>query len=703
MEPRQIRYAITASNQTAGPFAALKRDLGDLSTRTANLGGGFRTFLGGLAGGAAVTVVANFGNTVRRLADDIDALNDASDSTGETVETLSGLEDIARRNGGSLDLVTNSLTRLNKTLNEAKAGSPIEGALKSIGLSAADLRKQAPGDALLTIAQQLNRYENDGNKARLMQELFGKSSKEMAAFLKDLAEAGKINATVTKQQADEAEKFNKQLSALSTNASNAARGLVSEMLPALNDMLKRFETSRREGTLLVDILAKIATFNLAKQSLGSLIEIPSSTEVQRLEQLLAGKENVRLSDQKAGRAENKENSIVIHGLERRIQLLREAESLRSSFQPGQGVNPAGLFQPRIKDRVDDPDPGKKKVSEAERYLEALQRQAEQTEELTVYEKTLRDISLNRIQGIELPGIRQQIEGQAQLVDLLKLWNKQKEAGVEAEKRLLAEQQREVELTKALLDDTTVGASERAVRDIERIRKALRDPANQTPDFALKAIEAIEKIKAGLDGVADQGKSEFDRLADAIEKAMDRSTDAILDFVVEGRGGIDTIFKAFQRDVLRELISDPIRDEMKNAARLIRDAFKDLVGGGNPLADVFKFALSGGGGTSIFETIGKAIIPQFGFANGGRVRAGRLLKVNENGTEGFIPDQDGTVVNGSQMQRAGSGVGAAPMINTTIHVNGDVSAQTVQLLERAMARNNAQLLRSMRLGGAYSNG
>ncbi|MCK7494051.1 MAG: hypothetical protein MZW92_24580 [Comamonadaceae bacterium] len=47
----------------------------------------------------------------------------------------------------------------------------------------------------------------------------------MAPFLKNLADAGALNATVTAQQAKDAETFNKRLAELQTNAGDAARAL----------------------------------------------------------------------------------------------------------------------------------------------------------------------------------------------------------------------------------------------------------------------------------------------------------------------------------------------------------------------------------------------------------------------------------------------------------------------------------------------
>lgn len=192
----------------------------------------------GRALGAAFAGVS-VGAFVKQTVDAIDALNDAADATGATVESLSGLEDVARRNGGTLDDVTGILVKFNGVLKEADGKNGVSQVLKRIGLDAAELRKLDPAEALQRTAVALNGVAADGDKARAVQELFGKSIREAAPLLKDLAEAGQLNASVTADQAAEAEKFNKHLFALQTGAGNLGRELVLSVVPALNEMIDR--------------------------------------------------------------------------------------------------------------------------------------------------------------------------------------------------------------------------------------------------------------------------------------------------------------------------------------------------------------------------------------------------------------------------------------------------------------------------------
>jgi len=196
-----------------------------------------------LAGVFAVAGIAGF---VRQTLDGIDALNDLSDATGASVENLSALEDAAARTGTQMDTVGAALVKLNQQLAAAKPGNETDQALRAIGLSAEELRRIDPAQALLQVAQSLQQFEDDGNKARLVQELFGKSVKEVAPLLKDLAESGQLNATVTREQADQVDRFNKELARLGKTATDVARDISGPLITAINNLLER---GRKEGFL----------------------------------------------------------------------------------------------------------------------------------------------------------------------------------------------------------------------------------------------------------------------------------------------------------------------------------------------------------------------------------------------------------------------------------------------------------------------
>lgn len=206
--------------------------------------GAAKAAIGGLAAGVSVAGLLSLG---KASIDSLDALNDLKDATGASIENISALEDVAARTGTSLDTVSTSLVKFNGVLKDAKPGSDAEAALKAIGLSAKELQALDPAEALLKTATALATFADDGNKARLTQELFGKSLKEVAPFLKDLAEKGELVATVTTAQAEEAEKFNKQLFAMQKNVQDLTRDIAGPLVKALNDFVDAQRKAKAEG------------------------------------------------------------------------------------------------------------------------------------------------------------------------------------------------------------------------------------------------------------------------------------------------------------------------------------------------------------------------------------------------------------------------------------------------------------------------
>lgn len=202
----------------------------------------------GLAAGLSVSVLQQW---VNRTIDGIDALNDLADSTGASIENLSALEDVALRTGTSMETAGDAVVKLNKALADAKPDNDVGAAFKALNLSVAELKSLDPVEAFQRVAVALSGFADDANKARLVQELFGKSLKEVAPLLRDVADAGSLQAKVTKEQANEAEKFNKQIFEMQKNLLDLSRTILGPVVKAMNGLFDAFRMSRESGKGLV--------------------------------------------------------------------------------------------------------------------------------------------------------------------------------------------------------------------------------------------------------------------------------------------------------------------------------------------------------------------------------------------------------------------------------------------------------------------
>lgn len=217
--------------------------------------------IGGITGALSVGFVTQL---VTASIDAVDALNDVSDATGASVENISALQDAAARTGTEFAAVETVLLKLNGVLSDATPGSKQAAILSSIGLSAEELRKLDPAEAVLEVSKALSGYADDGDKARLVQELFGKSAKDVAAFMKDLAEQGKLVASVTTEQTQEAEKFNKALAVLKSNAADVTRTISIDLITSLNDLAKAFKDGEEAGKGFFEIVNSRYWENVSK-------------------------------------------------------------------------------------------------------------------------------------------------------------------------------------------------------------------------------------------------------------------------------------------------------------------------------------------------------------------------------------------------------------------------------------------------------
>jgi hypothetical protein len=252
-------------------------DLSRLSAQAQSVGSRLQSVLGVFGVALSVGTITAF---VRNTMQGIEAIKDLAQATGASVENVSALEDVAARSGASFDVAAQALVRLNKALADAKPGSSAEQAFKALGLSVAELRRLDPVDALQKVAEAQAKFADDGNKSRLMLELTGKSLRDVLPLLNDMAEKGKGVATVTKEQADAAERFNEQLAGFEKNAKDAGRAILSSLLPAVNEAIKQFNAGREAFGGFWAALANLGTRANPANATAGLLQ--AQAEVARL-------------------------------------------------------------------------------------------------------------------------------------------------------------------------------------------------------------------------------------------------------------------------------------------------------------------------------------------------------------------------------------------------------------------------------------
>lgn len=690
-----IKIGLQGVQAVQAGLQQVQAGLGGLATQAGSAAAALSRFAPQLTAALSVGAFAGF---IRGAAQAIDELNDVADATGASIEELSKLDTVIRQAGGSFSTAAGALVKFNQVLREAKPGSAQADALRAIGLEAANLQRLDPAVALRETAVALSRFADDANKARLVQELFGKSVREVAPFLKDLAEAGETAASVTSQQAAEVDKLNKALARLKADAADAGRSLLLDLSPALSEIADRLQAARETfGSLSAALRQSIGNRQFKDAAEGAKFygdEVARlAATVQKLERGGSFFDRINLGNRREDLADAQR---LLQFYERILQLQG-----RQQLDFGPPVAPPSISLPPAVDPA--------KAAAAARAAEAAARAAQQAAEAYArftgeLDKSIRLQEEELANGGPLSAARRiQIEGYQRLSEVaasltlqqrlqLRGQIEQQAAGAE----LLAQQQAEARIVAKLADDRakyleqlsrSVDASRSAAdaaadelvgliagkEALEELRTArLEDAAAELerkaaiesggPDgnsdaAALYRAEAEElrrlaalrrrtatatadaEVKAANDKAAEDAAAAWQRTSDQIGASL---TDAIIQGGLSGREALERTFKTL---VLRPFVDAAVQP----IAGAITSSIGGLLGGG-------------GGGGGLLGSLGAAS-GAAGFAGsfgtfGSLFNAGAALTgTGISGTLGALSGAGSLIGQGQVLNGLGLGAGA----------------------------------------------
>jgi len=609
---------------------------------------------------AGLSAAATFAfDAVKKQADAIDAFNDLADATGASIENISALDRLARETGSTFESASSILVKFNQALGGAKFDNDAGRVLKALNLDIAELKSLDPAEALRRTAVAFQGFTQDGNTARAAQELFGKSIREAAPFLKDLAEKTELVGTTGAAAAQQAEVFNKQLFALQANATDSARAIVSNLLPALNRALQNFTDLKRLGSL--GLIVKDA----AKDVFGfSKLTGDNAADIK---QFMRERDRLQKDFDFVSR-----RGLPGDDIKRRIdEVNRYLEVVRTKQRNEiTGLFAGEDFSDAHSRRLNTPVPlnlpdatkgGAKKdpTAEAQRYIESLEKQLERTQELTVSEQTLRDIQMDRIgqataaQKASALAIAKQIDaGKAiaaenkRSIDFEAQFREARlktAEGMEKEAQSLQQGNDALRTEIALIGKNAEAqaAIEKAILSstiaIKQQELARMSSGNILTRESAALEEQIRLLTERMELIGMKGTQQ--KIADDIKKTEDLANSIGAAFsssfekaAIEGKK-FSEVLQGLAKDVaalvLRQSVTVPLSNSIAKAVSAL-SATDEL---GDLLRQRGLVEGGGGGWGSLFSSIFQ------GFrANGGAVEAGGLYRVNERGPE--LLDVDG---------------------------------------------------------------
>lgn len=618
----------------------------------------------GVLGGAAS--ISAFTAYIKSATDSLDQLNDVADATGSTVESISALEDVARRTGATIDTVESSLVKFNSQLTAADGKNEVSRALKQIGVDAEDLKRLDPAEALRQTAVALSKFASDGDKARAVQILFGKSVKEVAPFLKDLAEAGELNATVTTDQAQAAEKFNKQIFALQKELTDIARITSLPVIEQLNDFFDGISRKRQAyGSLFAGLMDNFR-FDQADDVGGNLTKTFNEIEaaqkrIARINQITA---RDGISEVLVKRYETETKELL-----EQIKLLKQREKylLLNGADPGSN-DPAELARrgkaPKgIGIIKDTPKTGKTPIPGIE-GIPLDRTEAFREFELAAQAATnqaLATAQLNDAEKLRIAGLDEMLKAQSDL--------------------------------NALLDATPSAQLAKAREQLDLLNEALAKTSDPAQIMKIKeAMDAVAQTANLLPTISEESKKAFDEMGEFAKEAARGIQQSLGDGVLQAmEGNFKGIGDSFKR-TLDRMAADIVAAQL--AKKLFGDFDKTGEIGGilGDLANMFKGSTGGtgnSGGGGFFETAFSAVASYFagGFAEGGRIPPGHFGIVGEKGPELAFGGASGLNI-------TPNGAGRSMVVNNHFTINGPTSRETqgqiaakaADALRRAEARH-----------------
>ena len=626
-----INAKLATLQQDLGKVAQLGEQTAARMQRAFAAAGSVMSTLGVAVGAGGLAAI------VKGAVDSAAALDDMAEVTGASVENLSKLQAVAKVSGVDMGNVESAMVRLTKAL--AGADDESKGAAKALavlGLSMDDLRGMDSADALTAVARALAQYEDGAGKTAAAIAILGRNGAQALPYLKDLAEAGSLNATVTAQQAAEAEKLQKSWNRMTNDIAMLARSIVMDMVPALNQVASM---ANKAGVGVGGALGA----SIDRALVGGNIQ----TRIRELQAELDAREKTRATPGSitGGGLLGAMAGISDEALRRRIAGLKELASQEALLNSASYGNEG-------KRRL---NPGQFAADGKEKRAAAGKAAGGAVDD---YEARLNQLVAGAIGGSAVVKAR---EFAAVMERLDSLYF---DSGIDAEVYASAVEKlagvtdkaaKESDRLGQLLAATPTAKLEEARQDMELLAAALESGRISEEQY----LEAtIERLNLTAEKVAE---------VDDFAKQMGLTFSSAFEDAIIGGKGLSDVLKGLGQDIARIFLRQTITEPMGSA---ISGAIKSS-GIGSGIGDWFG-SLFGGGR-----------------ASGGGIDASKWYVVGERGPEIFAPGVSGNILpngGGALTVNLIEAPGKGGQVRQRAGSNGRVLDVTVESIKAAVAQD-----------------
>jgi len=661
-------------------------------------------------------------------------LQQLSERTGSTVESLSGLASIAKLSGTDAESLAGGLQKLSKAMVDAQAGGKnTAAAFASLGISTADLKNASPAEVFEKIARAQASYADGADKVAALQALLGKGGANLLPVMKDLAEAGELQAKVTTEQAQQADAYEKTLVRLQAAQGGIYKRIAFELLPVMSAFAEQMLSSAKSTGGLKGAVDDLSANNALRTwaqgvALAMGYAVEAVTGLIKTVRALGGSFEAVFADLKvlgtflsnggpAGLAFDGPRKALAQALQERNATVEAANKryvdlwnydgtaftrgLQARFdaQNGGAGGGRGFVNPDLANKLKAPNfrPPESESGmgrEGDKFIESLQRQYEQQ-------------TKNRFEMLRLEAAQKGVAAGAEVwiskLEMVETKERQLKDFAEQTARIEAERARQgdsqtqgMALVQTLSDQTKMLAlnatQQRRVTELRKLDalaiKALGDATQDTLPEVIKQFETMRaKLNAALDDLearerelagssAEGARRAFEAYAEGAANAAKSTEDLVGGALQRLEDALVTFVKTGKlsfSDLFTYMAEEYIRAQ-------IRMSIADFLPGGK-----------GAGGTSLLAMGVSWLKGVSGYANG-------LPYVPYDNFPAVLHEGE-RVLTKAEAGAAGSGRGVAfDFSGQTLNVGQGVSRAEVSA---ALARNNAemqaQIRRQMREG------
>ena len=272
MPTPSAKFNITAKDKTKSAFRTVRKNLNSLSKNVAST----KVGLAGLAG------VGLFGVAIKRSLELNDALAKTADKLGINTQALAGLHHAGELTGVGQNAMNKGLQNMIRTIRDASNGmAAYSRSYEELGLNVQDLQNMSPEQQFATVAESINKVENNTRKLGIAYDIFGGKG---TAILNTLA-LGKEGLAETAQEAIDLGIAMSRVDAAKIEAANdsihrskqavlgVGNTITVQLAPYITAMSDKFvEAAKSSGGWKEQILGGIESVAMGVAYVGNIIK-----------------------------------------------------------------------------------------------------------------------------------------------------------------------------------------------------------------------------------------------------------------------------------------------------------------------------------------------------------------------------------------------------------------------------------------------